>query len=268
MENVFIEDGNKIQVLQFYKMLEFKEKAIIAFPLKTYNNEFRIYNEGIKIDSELINQKYENISKFLNIKIDELKIPLQMHTDNIYEIHNKKDIIPDGTDGLITNKECIPICTTVSDCIPLYFYDPVKNVIANIHSGWRGTVKQIGKKAVEMLIKDYNCEKENILCFIGPCIRKEHFLVNKDVKDIFLDTFKELCIKNNTITKTDKSNGKGIQYAIDSVLINKLILKEIGLLEKNIIDCNICTVCEKDKFHSRRAEGINFGLNVGIMMLR
>lgn len=268
MENVIIDSNEQIQVLQFKKMLEFKERAVIAFPLKACNNEFRVYNNGIKLEDAILEQKYKDIANYLNIFPNQFKVPLQLHTDNIYEIHSKEDILPKGIDGLITNKKNIPICTTVSDCIPLFFYDPVQNVIANIHSGWRGTVKQIGIKAVNTLITNYNCKKENILCFIGPCIRKEHFLVNEDVKDIFYTTFKNICGKNNIIIETDKYNEKGKQYEIDSVLIYKILFKAIGILEKNIFDSNICTVCENDKFHSRRAEGINFGLNVGIMMLK
>ena len=42
----------------------------------------------------------------------------------------------------------------------------------------------------------------------------------------------------------------------------------MGLLEENIIDSEICTVCESDKFHSFRVEGKNYELNTGIMMLK
>ena len=109
---------------------------------------------------------------------------------------------------------------------------------------------------------------QNIICLIGPCIRKDHFLVNDDVKEIFESKFYNFNQKYDIITRTDKFNEKGIQYAIDAVLVNKLILIESGLLEKNVIDSQTCTVCESDKFHTRRVEGINYELNTGIMMLK
>ena len=63
-------------------------------------------------------------------------------------------------------------------------------------------------------------------------------------------------------------NEKGIQYKIDAVLINKLILKENGILDKNIIDSEICTVCNSNDFHSRRVEGVDYEVNTGLMMLK
>lgn len=41
------------------------------------------------------------------------------------------------------------MATTSADCISLLFYAPNKNVIANVHSGWRGTEKGISKITVE-----------------------------------------------------------------------------------------------------------------------
>ena len=58
------------------------------------------------------------------------------------------------------------------------------------------------------------------------------------------------------------------KYFIDTILINKMLLKEEGILEKNIIDSNICSICNQDKIHSRRAEGENFGLACALIELK
>ena len=64
------------------------------------------------------------------------------------------------------------------------------------------------------------------------------------------------------------TNQKGKQYKIDTVLVNKLMLNEMGVLKKNIIDSEICTICEKDKFFSYRIFGQNYKNNIGLMMLK
>ena len=220
-------------------------------------------------------------------------MPKQEHTDNI-RIIEEKDIIDNkynfdekdsldiidsnlvtnlfyklrDIDGLITNVKGAILATTFADCTPLFFYDPIQNVIANVHSGWVGTTKKIGAKAVDMIVNQMGCNPKNILCFIGPHIRKDHFLVNDDVKEIFEEIFADICKKYNVIEGTNLHNEKGKQYRIDTTLINKIMLKEKGILEENIFDCNLCTVCNKDMFHSRRAEGINFEVNTGIMYLK
>ena len=50
-------------------------------------------------------------------------------------------------DGLITNEKNLLLCTVEADCVPVYFYDPVKEVIAMVHSGWKGTGKKKKKRS-------------------------------------------------------------------------------------------------------------------------
>ena len=46
------------------------------------------------------------------------------------------------------------------------------------------------------------------------------------------------------------------------------MLQKQGLKPENIIDSNICSVCYKDKIHSFRAEGKDYGLNTAIISLQ
>lgn len=291
MQDYYIVDDGKTQLLKFKKLEEFKDKVELAFSLKTYNNGFK-YEIKDDVHEDVRLTKFNNISKSLNIDKRKILLPKQEHTDNI-RIIEKDEIIKKGNslkedninnidanlvtklfyklrdiDGLITNVKGAILATTFSDCTPLFFYDPIKNVIANIHSGWVGTTKKIGTKTVDILVSQMDCKPKNILCFIGPHIRKDHFLVNDDVKEIFENTFQDICKKYNIIEETNLINEKGKQYRIDTTLINKIMLEERGILEKNIFDCNLCTVCNKDMFHSRRAEGIDYEVNTGIMYLK
>ena len=52
-------------------------------------------------------------------------------------------------------------------CILFLFFDPVKKVIANVHSGWRGTFQKIWEKAIRKMIEYYKCDPKDILCFIS-----------------------------------------------------------------------------------------------------
>ena len=292
MDNYYIVDDGKTQLLKFKKLDEFKDKVELVYSLKAYDNGFKYdLKENSIVDVRLT--KFDKIAQSLNIDKRKIILPKQEHTDNI-RIIEEKDIIDNkynfdekdsldiidsnlvtnlfyklrDIDGLITNVKGAILATTFADCTPLFFYDPIQNVIANVHSGWVGTTKKIGAKAVDMIVNQMGCNPKNILCFIGPHIRKDHFLVNDDVKEIFEEIFADICKKYNVIEGTNLHNEKGKQYRIDTTLINKIMLKEKGILEENIFDCNLCTVCNKDMFHSRRAEGINFEVNTGIMYLK
>ncbi len=292
MDNYYIVDEGKTQLLKFKKLDEFKDKVELVYSLKSYNNGFKYeIKENSIVDVRLT--KFDKIAQSLNIDKTKIILPKQTHTDNI-RIIEEKDIIDSNNnctkkdnldnidsnlvtnlfyklrdiDGLITNVKGAILATTFSDCTPLFFYDPIKNVIGNIHSGWVGTTRKIGAKAVDMLVNQMGCNPKNLLCFIGPHIRKECFLVNDDVKEIFENAFPDICKNYNVIEETNLHNEKGKQYRIDTTLINKIMLKEKGILEENIFDCNLCTVCNKDMFHSRRVEGINYEVNTGIMYLK
>ena len=45
---------------------------------------------------------------------------------------------------------------------------------------------------------------------------------------------------------------------IDTVLNNKILFEKIGIKKENIIDCELCSVCNSDKISSYRVEGKNF----------
>src|SRR5699024_10773194 len=142
--------------------------------------------------------------------------------------------------GLITNKKDIILETTNADCILLLFYDPVKEVIANTHSGWKGTIQRISVKTVEKMKKEFGCNPEDIICCICPSIRKCHFEVDRDVKEMFENEYKDL--KNDQLCDIIQEKIPNEKWNIDTVLINKIILQNAGLKKDNIVDSGICSV--------------------------
>ena len=216
-----------------------------------------------------VDKSYEQICKELNIEYSNLCRPKQTHTDIVKDIldgdegiYNKKFF---DVDGLVTDKKNKALVFCFADCTPLLFFDPIKKVISNVHSGWRGTLKTIGKNAVEKMIKDYECNPKDIICCIGPTIRQCHFEVDEDVKDLFYNKFKDMIDINQYINKSEEKPGK---YYIDTVEINRQVLLNMGLKDENIIDSKICSVCDENKIHSYRAHGDESGRNITIMELK
>ena len=54
---------------------------------------------------------------------------------------------------------------------------------------------------------------------------------------------------------------------IDTVLINKILLTGLGIRKENIIDSDICSVCNSNKISSYRVEGKDFKLATAIISL-
>lgn len=111
------------------------------------------------------------------------------------------------------------------------------------------------------MIDEYGSNPQDIICCIGPTIRKCHFEVEEDVKEIFYKEFKDLTNIDKCITKQDKKN----KYSIDAVEINRQMLLNMGLKQQNIIDSKICSVCSEEKIHSYRVHKEEAGRNVALI---
>ena len=273
-ENVIHVKKDGIEYLQFRKLLEYKDVINHAYSLRidrNYRTTKANTNLLSKIDEEKSLKNYNELCNSINTNYINIVKPNQAHTKNVLIVDKKinKDKPDfnlkeyDNTDGILTNKKNIILSTTNADCILLLFFDPIKKVIANVHSGWKGTLQKISVEAVLKMQKEYECNPKDIICCICPSIRKCHFEVHQDVKDPYYDQFKNL----KGIEKIILPIGED-KWTIDTVEINKIILQEVGLKKENIIDSEICSVCNSDLVHSYRVEKQGFGLATALIELK
>ena len=276
-ENVIHVKKNGIEYLQFKKLLEYEDDISHAYSLGIDRNFRTAKANKEKLDKDIYDktiEDYKHLSKQIGLDYINIVKSNQAHTNEVKIVKSKiKKDEPDfnleeytKTDGLITNKRNIGLSTTNADCILLLFYDPIKKIIANTHSGWRGTLQRISVKTVEKMRKEYGSNPEDIICCICPSIRKCHFEVYKDVKDMFEEEFQDLGKENLENIIEEKIKDK--KWNIDTVLINQIILEKVGLKKENIIDSKICSVCNKDLIHSYRAEKEGYGLNTALIYLK
>lgn len=262
-ENIVHVCKNGIEYIQFKRLLEYPEIEH-CYTIRHHDFNFRIYE-----NDKILQQSYDKVCGVLEFDRNKIVKPHQTHTDNVVVVNEVRNF--NEIDGMITAKKNIALCTTSADCTSLLLYDPVKEVIGDVHSGWRGTLQKIGQKAVKKMIEEYDCNPSDIICCICPHIRKCHFEVDEDVMQMFAKTF--MTEEGENVFKSTMNeiiipsrNKAGIQkYFIDTTLINKIMLQEIGLQEKNIIDSNICTVCGSEYFHSYRVDKEESGRNAAMI---
>lgn len=167
--------------------------------------------------------------------------------------------IPD-TDALVTNRKDICLMVLSADCVPILLFDPVKQVIAAIHAGWRGTAAQIVVRTVECMREKYGSLPADIWAGIGPAIGKCCFEVEEDVASVFLRLFPEAA----GIVSAGQISGK---YQVDLWEANRQELLSSGIQAENIEVAGMCTVCHPDHFFSYRREGAKAGrFGAGIML--
>lgn len=190
----------------------------------------------------------KDFSKFeLEYDLRKIVAPVQKHTANVAVVTDENiDAKFENTDGLITNLTRVGLGVVTADCQSVVIVDPVKKVVANLHSGWRGTMQGIVEVGVKKMIEEFGSRPQDFVVYFAPCIHTECFEVDEDLANEFGEKF------GNKYVEKSMKLGK---YLVDTVQINVDVLTGFGVLRDNIeIDSN-CTKCEADKFHSYRANG-------------
>jgi len=207
-----------------------------------------------KVNDSPLNEKIKlNRQKFFqknNIDAGRLVNIYGRHGSDVFKVEEKdlssgaleaKTRIEDY-DGLITNIKNSYLMVTGADCFPIFFYDPLKNVIGIAHCGWRGILDKLPAKIIEKFKNDFNSNPNNIEVWIGPGIKSCHYDVPQERADLFLKDYKEyIIIKDDEIF-------------LDLTGIIVLQLTGAGIRPEKITTHPDCTFCEEDKWFSNRRD--------------
>ncbi len=219
-------------------------------------------------DPEKVTENFTRAARAIGSDIKNITIARQTHGTEIRIVDEDdcgrgvtKERYHEGYDGLITDKRGVMLVTLHADCIPLYFLDPVKKVVALSHAGWRGTVDGMAEKTVLKMEEVFKSDRGDILAGIGPGISGCCFEVSADVRDEFVN---KLPFSEKHIEKGEKEG----KYYIDLKDVNKEILIDMGIAEGNIEVSSECTKCLEDKFFSHRRMGEERGSMAAFLGLR
>lgn len=216
---------------------------------------------------EYVMENYRRMAKVLGIDKKRMVLSYQTHTTNVKKVTEKdagKGIFRErdysDVDGLITDVPGITLVTFYADCVPLYFLDPVHKAIGLSHSGWRGTVKRMGRKTLNAMKDAYGTVPKDVLCCIGPSICKECFEVGEEVITEFKQEFDGQYWEDLFYRKKD---GK---YQLDLWKANEIVLKESGVRQIQVTD--ICTRCNPEYLFSHRIMGNERGNLAAFLCLK
>ncbi len=188
-----------------------------------------------------------NFNKILYKKIIVLG---QIHSVNIhfYDAKNNNEIQKiDDVDGIITNQKNTILVVRNADCLPLIFVDKQRGLIGISHQGWRGTLKKMAIKMVDMFIAR-GSKKEHLRIALGPAIGACCY----DISD---DWYYEFMSEFYTYEKQIFYFNRGKRH-LNLSLLNYLQLQDVGIEKSQIDFFPFCTQCDKKRFFSfRRSQG-------------
>lgn len=219
-------------------------------------------------DPENVRENYRRICEALSIRPEQIVCSDQTHTANVRvadSSHCGEGVIRPKTwtdvDGLVTNERGVALCTSFADCVPLFFYDPVHHAVGLSHSGWRGTVGQIGMATLKIMGREYGTEPKDVLAAIGPSICQDCYEVSEDVILEFQKVYPKEEWKRLYYAK---ANGK---FQLNLWEACRYTLLKAGILKEHLSMPNLCTCCNPEILHSHRAShGKRGNLNAFLML--
>ena len=107
------------------------------------------------------------------IGANELVFMNQMHGKEILALRGERFEAlgdPVDADAMITDQPQVALMVKQADCQAVLLFDPIKDVVANVHCGWRGNVHNILGSVVGRMNSEFGCRSADLLAAIGPSL--------------------------------------------------------------------------------------------------
>lgn len=170
----------------------------------------------------------------------ELVFARQIHGTDIIK-HDETAGLParaESGDALMSDVPGKSLVIQTADCQSVLIFDPKHKAVANIHSGWRGSIRNIVGLAVQAMVKEFGSSPPDLLAGIGPslgpcCAEFIHY--RTEIPKVFWP------YKNHS-------------DCFDFWAMSRDQLIETGVPMQHIVSSNLCTRCRTDLFFSYRKE--------------
>jgi YfiH family protein len=245
---VFLTHKNGVSFYRFESLQQFPEiwHGIFTRCFGCSTGPFESLNVGFDLGDKTSCVKENRRVIARAIGSNDLVYAHQIHGDGVL-ILNPEKFVSDGDslrilgtgDAIVTDALGKFLTIQLADCQSILLYDAMRRVVANIHSGWRSSIRNIAGRTVHVMQKQFNCRPEDIIAGIGPslgpcCAEFVHY--RKEIPEIFWQY------------KTANDHFDFWAISCDQ-------LADTGVLRENIEVSNICTRCNTDIFFSYRGEG-------------
>ena len=196
-------------------------------------------------------ENYRRLGEAAGIDLTRLVRTKQVHgsivrTVTAADVYDLSTEVPYEADGLVTNEPGLALICYTADCVPVLLCDDTHGVIAAVHCGWRSSVQDILRVALEAM-GALGAKPETTASAIGPASSRCCFEVGGEVVEAV-----EAYLGGDTAGLWSPSgNGEG-KYLLDLKAANARRLTQLGVPETAIAVSGDCTFCLPEKYWSHR----------------
>ncbi|MER2494460.1 peptidoglycan editing factor PgeF [Catenovulum sediminis] len=164
----------------------------------------------------------------------------QTHSDICIELPCKDLAKPaDASYTYLAEQVCVVL---TADCLPVLLTNKSGDFVAAVHCGWRGLANGLLANTLTAI----NCNRQDLLVWLGPAIGPSAFEVGDDVYQFFMqqDPLYNKAFKSQSI------EGKFLANIYD---LAKIQLRQLGA--HNIYSDELCTYTQSSQYFSFRRDG-------------
>ena len=200
-------------------------------------------------DPEAVRENYRRVCELMGVGIDDMAVTQQVHKADVRIVtsadkHVCMSHVPYEADGIVTSERGLPIMCMVADCVPVLLYDGEHSAAGAIHCGWRSSVGDILKNALDAMAS-LGAKAQSVHAAIGPSIGRCCFETDDDVPQAI-----ERYLSGDTDGLFDRRPGGKTMVDLRAANARRLI--QLGVLPENIGISDECTYCRHDKYWSHR----------------
>lgn len=192
----------------------------------------RVPGLDVKADREVALERlarhHREIREVLGLGSKAFVLGEQVHGREIAVVDSQSAAPIREVDGLITADPHACLGVYVADCCAVYLVDPVRRVIALLHSGRRGSELGITAAAIARMKSEFGSDPANLVVQLSPCIRPP-------------------------------------QYEVDFAALIRRDCEAAGV--RAVSDCGTCTGANVDRYYSYRVERGKTGRMLALLAL-
>ena len=197
------------------------------------------------LDPDVVMERRRRFADEVGFDLQHALLTAQEHGANVVTFDRNH---PEGAqcvlsaDALATDVPGQAVVTYHADCLPLFFFDRPRGVVAGAHAGWRGALAGVATQTVRTLHAGYGANPEELEVLIGPGICGRCYQVGPEVARQFAD-------RHGRVDRYLQRDTNEIRLDLDAVV--RVQLEDAGVAADRIQSSGWCTK-EEDRWFSHR----------------
>ncbi|MGB8426724.1 MAG: peptidoglycan editing factor PgeF [Desulfobacterales bacterium] len=175
-----------------------------------------------------------------SLEASEIVFARQVHGTDAAVVSGAPPAGPPAVDALVSDVRGRYLAIQAADCQAVMVYDPVRRVVANIHSGWRGSIGNVIGRTLQEMTTAFGSDCGDLVAGIapslGPCCA-EFVNYRQEIPRSFWSY-------------------KDADHHFDFWAVSHDQLRAAGVPGANIFSSRLCTRCHGDRFFSYRGQGV------------